>query len=125
MEQIQMHSQERVRLLEAKYNIMGERLVLVNQNMVQGYKKMDQERQLLQDEVRELKNDMEELKQTIHHLIQEVKNFARKDQVKVLEKYINLWSPLNFVTEKEVKELIAERGAQNRHAKTKSTEGKK
>ena len=37
----------------------------------------------------------------------------RKEQIKVLEKYINMWNPLNFVTEEEVLELIEKNKLKN------------
>ena len=114
MEQFQINSGERIRLLESNYSLMRERLMVVNQNMIQGYKKTNQEVKLLEQEIKELKAEVIELRQTTNHLIQEMRNFARKDQLKVLEKYINLWNPLNFVTEKEVLEILEERGAKHR-----------
>ncbi len=38
---------------------------------------------------------------------EELEFFARKENLKVLEKYINLWNPLNFVTKEEVLELTS------------------
>ncbi|MBI4448282.1 hypothetical protein HY643_04840, partial [Candidatus Woesearchaeota archaeon] len=35
-------------------------------------------------------------------------SFAKKENVKVLEKYINLWNPLNFVTREEAKRIAKE-----------------
>ena len=40
------------------------------------------------------------------HLSEEAANFSRKDEVKLLEKYIKLWNPINFVTETDVKNIL-------------------
>ena len=40
------------------------------------------------------------------HLLKELELFARKEDVKFLEKYINLWNPMKFVTEQDVKNLL-------------------
>ena len=40
--------------------------------------------------------------------LRETDFFAKKNDIKVLEKYINLWNPLDFVTEEEV-EMIVEK----------------
>jgi len=32
--------------------------------------------------------------------------FARKDTLKVLEKYINMWDPLKFTTEEDVMRIV-------------------
>ena len=31
---------------------------------------------------------------------------AKKEHVKVLEKYINMWEPVNFVTKKDVEDIV-------------------
>ena len=35
-------------------------------------------------------------------------NTAKKEDVEVLQKYINLWEPVNFATRKEVEKLFSE-----------------
>ena len=92
----------RIRILEGKYNINRERLLSINQNTIDHYKKVSSDIKLINDDMKELKEDISSLKKTIKSIIKELNLFARKDQVKILEKYINLWNPLNFVTEEEV-----------------------
>ena len=58
--------------------------------------------------MKDLKKDMEHLKTIVKHLSEEAGKFAKDSDVKVLEKYIKLWSPLRFVTEKEVQQMISE-----------------
>ncbi len=98
----------RARVLEERYNLLRERLLIVNQNMVGEYKKVTQDIKALNSDIKEIKNDIFNLKETMKHFIKEMESFARKDSLKVLEKYINMWNPLNFVTEKDVISLIKE-----------------
>ena len=39
-------------------------------------------------------------------IIKELQSVARKEEVKVLEKYINLWNPIKFVTSNEVEQIV-------------------
>ncbi len=96
----------RTRTLEGKYNILGERLLVVNQNMIEEYKKMINELRTQESDVLELKKEIENLKDILKQILKEIDSFAKKENIKVLEKYINLWSPLKFVTEKEVEDII-------------------
>jgi len=96
----------RLRVLESRYTTMRERLFLVNQNMVDGYKKLSQEMKSIDVELKEVKKNMFALEESMKDLMKELRFMARKEDVKVLEKYINLWNPLNFVTEEEVLKLI-------------------
>lgn len=96
----------RVRVLESKYSLFGERLLVVNQNMITEYKKFGRDVKVINDQVSELKKEILYLKEVLADLDKEFDSFARKDAVKVLEKYINLWNPMNFVTESDVINIV-------------------
>ena len=96
----------RVRILESKYNTFGERLLVVNQNMIEEYKKMMSEMKAVEGDLRELQKELFHIKESVRDLVKEMGFFAKKDTVKVLEKYINIWDPLKYVTEKEVEKIV-------------------
>ena len=93
-------------MLENKYNLIRERLFLINQNMIDEYKKLTEEIRSVNMDIREIKNDIFNIKETLKHIIKDMELFAKKENLKVVEKYINMWNPLNFVTQQEVAELI-------------------
>ena len=99
----------RVRTLENRYNLFGERLLIVNQNMVEEYKKLTKEMRLINDDLKEMKQDIFKVRDIITNVVKEMEGFAKKEQIKVLEKYIDIWNPLNLITRNEVRELLAER----------------
>ena len=98
----------RIRALESKYNLLGEKVVVINQSMLQEFKRILDEIKIIDEDVVELKKELSDLKNILNHIMQEMGDFARKENLKVLEKYINLWNPLNFTTLDEVKKLIKE-----------------
>ncbi len=99
----------RVRTLENKYNLLGERLLIVNQNMIEEYKKLIKELRILTQGIHEVKADILTVKETTNTIIREMENFAKKEQLKVLEKYIDLWSPIKFVTDEQLQEALKKR----------------
>ena len=99
----------RIRTLENKYNLLGERLLIVNQNMIEEYKKLIKELRMINADIREMKADVANVKETANNIVKEMENFAKKEQIKVLEKYIDLWNPLNFVTEEQLNERLTKR----------------
>ena len=103
----------RVRILEGKYNLTRERMLLINQNMIDHYKDLNSEIKIIKDDIREIKETLEIIKDTSRSLVKEMAFFARKEQLKVLEKYINMWNPLNFITQEEVVELIEKERGKN------------
>ena len=98
----------RIRTLEGQYNLLRDRVLVINNNMIEEYKKLMTEIRILNEEIREVKRKNFKMKETMKHLLIELELFARKEDVKFLEKYINLWNPLKFVTEEDVKRLLEE-----------------
>lgn len=109
----------RIRILEGKYNLTRERMLLINQNMMDHYKTLNDEIRTIKKDLKEIKETMETIKETNRNMIKEMSFFARKEQLKVLEKYINMWNPLNFITKEEVLELINKKGDKNDSRKKK------
>ena len=96
----------RVRDIESKVVILRDRIFVTDQNMIEEYRSINLQLKNINNEMKGIKADLTKVKQTIRHMITGVEAFARKDDLKVLERYINLWNPLHFTTEKEVKLLI-------------------
>lgn len=96
----------RVRILEGRYNLTRERMLVINQNMIDHYKFLQGEMKAINEDLKEIKEALESIKTTMKNVVNEMQFFARKEQLKVLEKYINIWNPVNFVTEEEVIKLI-------------------
>lgn len=101
--------EESIRVLESKYNIMRDRIFLINQNMLEEYKKLIGEIRTIDSEIKDVKRNLFEIKNVLDHIIKEMQFFAKKENLRVLEKYINFWNPLNFVTEKEVIQIMKEK----------------
>jgi len=96
----------RLRVMESKHSLLNERLLVVNENMIEEYKKLMKDIRAIEGEIRDLKNDLNNVKNILKHLTEEAAAFARKDEIQLLEKYIKLWNPLNFVTETDVKNIL-------------------
>lgn len=105
----------RVRSLEGKYNLLRDRVLLINNNMIDEYKKIVTEIKVINEDVKQIKEDIFKIKESMRHLIKDNELFAKKDYLQFLEKYINLWNPMNFVTEEDVIKII------ERNKQTKST----
>lgn len=96
----------RLRTIEGRYNLLRDRVLMVNQNMISAYKKSGGEIDVLKNEIKDIKSELFQIKETLKHLIKEIELFARKEDVRYLEKYINFWNPLKLITKDEVLKLI-------------------
>ena len=99
----------RFRILESKNNTLAEHLLAVNQNTIEEYRRLNKEIELINEDLKKLREDVFNLKNILKGFLGETEFFAKKSDIKVLEKYINLWNPLEFVTQEEVEKIIEEK----------------
>ncbi|MBS3133380.1 hypothetical protein J4470_04655 [Candidatus Woesearchaeota archaeon] len=98
----------RSRILEERYSNLERRSQVVEENMLEHHKKISSEIRLLNDDVADVKKAISDLNEKIQYLVAELQEFARKDDVQVMKKYIDYWEPLNFVTQKQVEKTVRE-----------------
>jgi len=96
----------RLRILENRYELFGERLLVVNKNMIEEYKRLRDGIYNQNEDVKKLKADLFNVKETVRQLFKELQFFAKKEDFKFLKKYIDLWDPMGFCTEDDVKLMI-------------------
>jgi chromosome segregation ATPase len=96
----------RLRLLEESFTNMRRTLQVTEENMLSKHKTFVTEIKTINSEIRDMRNEITDVKDKILMVIRELKTSAKRDEVKVLEKYINLWNPVKFVTQNEVEAMI-------------------
>ena len=98
----------RLRTMEERYTALQGRLQLIEHNMVSHHRHLNTEIHTQISEITEVKKDLHELKDRLLMVIRDLQVSAKKEDVKILERYLNMWEPLNFVTRNEVKDIIKE-----------------
>ncbi len=96
----------RLRLLEEGFTNLRRFFQVTEENMVAKNKHFSAEVKTLTSDINEIRKEIQELKDKLLLVIRELQTVARKEEVKVLEKYINLWNPIKFVTQNEVEQII-------------------
>ena len=96
----------RLRILEESITNIRRALQVTEQNMLGKHKMFTTEIRTLTSDIGEIKIDISEIKEKILGVVEELKEAAKRDEVKVLEKYINYWNPVKFVTQNEVEEIV-------------------
>ncbi len=96
----------RVRVLEERYANLRRKSQVTEQNMLTTNKKFMADIKTLTTEMNEIKKEIEIIKNTLTQIIEELKKCAKKEEVKMLEKYVNLWEPIKFVTHDEVEKIV-------------------
>ena len=96
----------RIRSLENKYNVLTERLLVINQNMIQEYKKLMSEIRTVTQDTKRTRIGMLSTQEVVKDMVKEMNIFAKKDQIKVLEKYMDLLNILKLVTDEQLEKRL-------------------
>ena len=98
----------RLRLLEEGFTNLRRFFQVTEENVIAKNKHFSAEIKTMTSDITEMRKEIQELKDKLLLVIRELQMVARKEEVKVLEKYINLWNPIKFVTQNEVEQIISE-----------------
>jgi len=96
----------RIRMLEDKYHVLTERLLVVNQNMIMEYKKLMKEMKEMSQDAKKTRMSTASTQDVVQDIVKEMGVFAKKDQVKLLEKYMDLLDILKFVTDDQLEKRL-------------------
>jgi len=96
----------RIRLVEQRIENLRRHIELIDTSLVEKHKAVIVEIRDVQDGMRALRADMEFVKDLSERLAKRLEAMATKDEVKVLQRYVEYWQPLSFVTRSEVKSLV-------------------
>ncbi len=106
----------RIRVSEERFNELRKKLLFIEQNMLSNHKKAIGEIKESNSEIDELRHKLEEVQDRVITIIKELRLTARKSDMDVMKRYIELWDPVKFVTadfaEKIAKEVVDERLSQ-------------
>jgi len=96
----------RMRIIEEKHTNIDRKLQVVEQNMLSKDKHLTAEIKTINSEIIELRREISSLSNQIKLFVNEIQSFAKKEDVKVLEKYIHMWEPINHITEKDAERIV-------------------
>lgn len=96
----------RLKILEERYVTLRKKSQLSEQNIIEAEKEHFSEMQLLNENLLELKKTLKDVLEKISMLGDEVNNFAKKTDMITLQRYVEFWEPIDFVTRKEVNNFL-------------------
>ena len=98
----------RLRLLEEGFTNLRRFFQVIEENIISKNKHYSAEIKTLASDISEIRKEIQELKDKLILVIRELQSVARKEEVKVLEKYISMWNPIKFVSQNEIEQIINE-----------------
>ena len=96
----------RLMVLEERYTSIRKKTQVTDQNMLNNNKKVMTEIQTIHSEMDDIKKQITDIIDKMKIIVRELKECAKSQEVAVLQKYINLWQPINFITRDSAMKLI-------------------
>lgn len=98
----------RIRLLEESAKNIRRMSRVTEETLILKTREMNTEFKTITSDINELRKEVFEIKDKILTIIRELQLTAKTEDVKVLEKYLNLWNPIKFATHDEVDRIVSE-----------------
>lgn len=99
----------RLRVLEERYTNIRKKLQLTDQNILESERGFSKELKSINEDTLRLKKQVNDYSDKVYMFGDELNQTAKKTDLKVMEKYLILWDPKNFVTRKELKAYLQQR----------------
>lgn len=92
--------------LEENMRLLKEKVFVLSQTILKQNDRLNKELTLIKDDIRDLRNEIDRVKEVVEHIVHESSEFARKEELQVLERYMKMFEPLKFATEDDVKRIV-------------------
>ena len=96
----------RLMVLEERYTNIRKKTQVTDQNMLNNNKRIMTELQTTHIEMDELRKQITDIIDKMKIIVRELKECAKHQEVAVLQKYISIWEPVNFITRESAAKMI-------------------
>ena len=96
----------RLRVLEERYNNLQKKTQITEENMLSSFKKANSTITTFHDDINEFKKKIKLNDERTELIIKELKLTAKKEDFIVLNRYLELWDPVKFVTQSEIDRIV-------------------
>ncbi len=92
----------RIKMVEERIDVLRSHIELIDNSLIEKHKAVISELRGVEDSVRSIRGDVEQLKGLIERLAKRLEELASREEVKILERYVSMWQPMNFITRSEI-----------------------
>lgn len=103
--------------LESKVNNLLRQVDVFKNDYIKKNQDLKKEVKALNEELLDLKREQDAFGQKMDLVVKELRQTAGIEQVSVLKRYVDLWNPLNFVTQRDVERIVETKLAERHERK--------
>ncbi len=97
-----------LKIIEERYTNLRRKLQITEQNMIELNKRISSELKTLSSEISDVKKEVNNVMMTLREISDELKKCAKKDELRLIDRYISFWEPVNFIRREEAEKIINE-----------------
>jgi hypothetical protein len=106
----------RVKLAEERYANLSKRNQLTEASLLAFEREMKADLRAITRQSVELRRHLTDINAKVDAMLGELKGVVKKPELSVVERYVDLWQPMQFITREEAKRLIADAAAAREQA---------
>lgn len=103
----------RLRVSEERSSDLRRKLQVIESNMLSHHKKVLTEVKVLKSDILAVKRQIRQVEERIVMVIKELQLTARKEDVDIMTKYVEMWNPVRFVGYEQVEKIVDEKLAEH------------
>lgn len=98
----------RIRMLEDRYGNIRKQAIVTDQNMMEDSKNIQTQLNILVDDVNAVRKQVKDVFEKLSMFSAELEHTAKRSELNTMNRYLDMWEPLNFVTRKQAEQMIQE-----------------
>lgn len=103
-----------IKALEGKVNNLLREVDVLKNDFMRKQGEARKEIKTMNDDFLELRHQQEGVVQKMDLIVKELRKTAGMEEVMTMKKYLELWSPLNFVTQRDVERVVESKLVQSK-----------
>lgn len=92
--------------VEERIRLVKERLLTLSQTILKQNERLNKELIVIKEDMRKMRNEIDRLKDAVERVISESAEFARREELRILGRYMKMFEPLKFATMDDVKRIV-------------------
>ncbi|MFH1589519.1 MAG: hypothetical protein ABIB43_03050 [archaeon] len=99
----------RLRVLEERYTNVRKKTQMTDQNLLEFEKDIRIDIRSLNEDLLEIKRSISEINEKMMQMASELKISVRQSEFRVVEKYVDMWQPMDFVTKDQFNKYLEDK----------------
>lgn len=94
--------------IEEKQRLIKDRILLIGENLISVKEEFEKQDSEFKKQLKDIEAEIKSIKQVNRRVIDEISNFARKNEVEILNRQMKMFQPLELDRVEDIKKIVQE-----------------